>query len=104
MLNTTSAPLPTGYALRPGYPPIPDYCHLRAASGLTPKTPAQAAPIARHSWYGCYVTYSPDESSTASKEENRVENSKKGKEEIVAMGRIIGDGGCKQHSGLFMPL
>jgi hypothetical protein len=96
MSDRSSSRLPAGYTLRPGYPPIPDYCHLRAASGLTPKTPAQAAPIPRNSWYGCYVTFSPEETSSTSSGEKGLEEEK---EEIVAMGRIIGDGGCKQLSG-----
>lgn len=93
--------LPAGYTLRPGYPPIPAYLHLRAASGLTPKTPAQAAPIARNSWYGCYITFTstggadPTSSPNPDPENN---NPSAGEEEsIVAMGRIIGDGGWYFH-------
>lgn len=85
--------LPKGYALHTGYPPIPVYLHLRAASGLTPKTPAQAAPIAHNSWYGCYVTFTPidDHSTPATSSSEEVDSN------IVAMGRIVGDGGWYFH-------
>ncbi|KAJ4298401.1 hypothetical protein N0V88_003431 [Collariella sp. IMI 366227] len=79
--------LPKGYTLHPGYPPIPDYLHLRAASGLTPKTPAQAAPVAKGSWHGCYIRFTPPESTSDSDAEST----------IVGMGRIIGDGGWYFH-------
>lgn len=82
--------LPKGYTLRTGYPPIPDYLHLRAASGLTPKTPAQAAPVAKNSWHGCYVTFTPNQSDAPTEESANTEI-------IVAMGRIIGDGGWYFH-------
>ncbi|KAK4149393.1 acyl-CoA N-acyltransferase [Chaetomidium leptoderma] len=86
------APLPKGYTLRPGYPPIPDYLHLRAASGLSPKTPAQAAPVARNSWYGCHITFSNHDNNN-----NNNTTPIPTEEEIVAMGRIIGDGGWYFH-------
>ncbi|KAG7291474.1 hypothetical protein NEMBOFW57_001493 [Staphylotrichum longicolle] len=82
--------LPKGYTLRTGYPPIPNYLHLRAASGLTPKTPAQAAPVAKNSWHGCYVTFTPNQSDAPTGESANTEI-------IVAMGRIIGDGGWYFH-------
>ena len=66
--------LPAGYVLREGYPSIPDYVHLRAISGLSPKTTSQAAAVATGSWYGCYITFGDDL-------------------QPVGMGRIIGDGG-----------
>jgi ribosomal protein S18 acetylase RimI-like enzyme len=91
--------LPKGYTLHSGYPPVPDYLHLRAAAGLSPKTPAQAAPVARNSWYGCYVTYtppdSPDSETTASA--SPASNSSSSSPTIVAMGRIIADGGWYFH-------
>ncbi|KAK4184586.1 putative GNAT family acetyltransferase [Podospora australis] len=90
---TTSPTLPEGYALHSGYPAIPDYCHLRAASGLTPKTPVQAAPVATGSWYGCYITYD------GSKENDSGSDSlgASAKPKPVAMGRVIGDGGWYFH-------
>ncbi|KAK4125181.1 hypothetical protein N657DRAFT_644015 [Parathielavia appendiculata] len=78
--------------LRPGYPPVPAYLHLRATSGLYPKTPAQAEPIARNSWYGCYITCSPAPNNTTT-----TTSSTEKEETIVAMGRIIGDGGWYFH-------
>ncbi|KAH6855351.1 hypothetical protein B0I37DRAFT_364654 [Chaetomium sp. MPI-CAGE-AT-0009] len=87
--------LPAGYTIHSGYPPIPVYIHLRAVSGLHPKTPAQAAPIARNSWYGCYVTFSPANTDTDT--DTDTNTSRKGEETIVAMGRIIGDGGWYFH-------
>ncbi|KAK3372115.1 putative GNAT family acetyltransferase [Podospora didyma] len=90
--NPTPPILPEGYTLHPGFPSITNYCHLRAASGLTPKTEAQAAPIPKGSWYGCFITFSPPaviitEASTPEAE----------KTVTVAMGRIIGDGGWYYH-------
>ncbi|KAL2131176.1 hypothetical protein VTI74DRAFT_5442 [Chaetomium olivicolor] len=79
--------LPEGYTLHRGYPPIPDYLHLRAASGLTPKTPAQAAPVAEGSWHGCYIRFASAERDSPEHNHSR----------IVAMGRIIGDGGWYFH-------
>ncbi|KAL2787394.1 putative GNAT family acetyltransferase [Aspergillus keveii] len=84
MSNSATLPsLPENYTLHAGYPPLDAYLHLRAASGLTPKTPAQGAAIPTGSWYGVYITYtnpSLPETSTA-----------------VAMGRIISDGGWYFH-------
>ncbi|KAJ9360654.1 hypothetical protein DTO027B9_1048 [Paecilomyces variotii] len=72
-------PAPTGYTLHDGYPSVPSYLHLRSASGLTPKTTAQARTALSGSWYGCYITTNDDDSTP------------------VAMGRIIGDGGWYFH-------
>ncbi|KAK4133504.1 hypothetical protein BT67DRAFT_463006 [Trichocladium antarcticum] len=88
-------PLPPGYTLHPGYPPVAAYLHLRAASGLAPKTPAQAAPVAAGSWYGCYVTFTPpnsDSDSDSNPSNGPERETEAGAAEIVAMGRIIGDG------------
>ncbi|KAL1956149.1 hypothetical protein VTO42DRAFT_7584 [Malbranchea cinnamomea] len=80
--STQPRPLPPNYTLHDGYPPVPAYLHLRAASGLTPKTPAQASAVASGSWYGCFVTYDDPESGVSTP---------------VGMGRIIGDGGWYFH-------
>lgn len=90
---TPNPGLPEGYTIHSGFPPIPTYIHLRAVSGLHPKTLAQAAPIAHNSWYGCYVTFSPANDDT----NEGTKNSTKSEENIVAMGRIIGDGGWYFH-------
>ncbi|EMR69542.1 putative gnat family n- protein [Eutypa lata UCREL1] len=70
-----------GYILHDGYPSVEDYVHLRTASGLSPKTTAQATVALQNSWYGCYVT--------------RADEGPAGK--AVAMGRVIGDGGWYFH-------
>lgn len=79
--------LPPHYTLHDGHPSVPEYLHLRAASGLSPKTPAQGAAVVQNSWYGCYISYTPleptsDGIATATP---------------VAMGRVIGDGGWYFH-------
>ncbi|KAL4733775.1 hypothetical protein BDV11DRAFT_74521 [Aspergillus similis] len=85
MADTTPArSLPQNYSLTAGTPPVPSYLHLRLASGLSPKTPAQAAAVATGTWYGCYITYT-DSSSDAPEPVP------------VAMGRIISDGGWYFH-------
>jgi len=73
---TISPLLPTGYTFHSGnLPSVPEYRHLRAASGLTPMTEAQSRPVAAGTWFGCHIT--SDASDGAA----------------VAMGRIISDGG-----------
>ncbi|KAL3455730.1 hypothetical protein BJX64DRAFT_271825 [Aspergillus heterothallicus] len=86
---STSPSLPPNYTLHVGYPPLDTYLHLRRASGLTPKTPAQGAAIPSGSWYGCYIAYTdPSSSSSASTSPSPTP---------VAMGRIISDGGWYFH-------
>lgn len=87
--------LPKGYVLHPGYPPVPDYLNLRAASGLTPKTAAQAAPVPSGSWYGCYIAFTPSQTQPATG--NDTTPTVVAEPTIVAMGRIIGDGGWYFH-------
>ncbi|KAK4211841.1 putative Gcn5-related n-acetyltransferase [Rhypophila decipiens] len=74
--------LPEGYTFHAGIlPSVPEYRHLRAASGLTPMTEAQSRPLPSGSWYSCHIT---------------VDDEKKDPEapgNAVAMGRIVGDGG-----------
>jgi GNAT superfamily N-acetyltransferase len=77
--------LPPGYTLHTGYPPVDKYVHLRTTSGLSPQTAVQAAAAFNGSWYGCYISF---DQPTPSETSNEKEAS-----EIVAMGRIIGDGG-----------
>ena len=69
--------MPNGYLLKDSAPTEADYLHLRSASGLSPRTPEQAARALPGSWAACHV-------STA----NGL---------TVAMGRVIGDGGCCFH-------
>ena len=67
-----------GYTLVSGTPSVEDYRRLRADSGLTPRTVEQSAPALAGTWWGCHVVYD----ATG---------------EVVAMGRIIGDGGWYFH-------
>jgi ribosomal protein S18 acetylase RimI-like enzyme len=69
--------LPPGYRLVMATPPVPDYLRLRRDSGLTPKNEAQAAAALPGSWAACHVVTDGDE--------------------IVGMGRLIGDGGWYFH-------
>ncbi|KAL4757707.1 GNAT family N-acetyltransferase [Aspergillus foveolatus] len=76
--------LPQNYILRVGTPPVPSYLHLRLTSGLSPKTPAQAAAVTAGTWYGCYITYTDPSGDSP--------------EPVpVAMGRIISDGSWYFH-------
>ena len=69
---------PTGYRLLAGLPTVPVYRRLRVVSGLSPKDDVQASGAISGSWAGCHVVHDP--SST-----------------VVAMGRVIGDGGWYFH-------
>jgi ribosomal protein S18 acetylase RimI-like enzyme len=64
----------TDYVLATTTPSIADYLRLRAESGLTPKTPAQAEAALPGSWAACHVVH-----------------------QTVGMGRVIGDGGWYFH-------
>ena len=78
--------LPPGYTFHPGsLPSVPEYRHLRAASGLTPMTEAQSRAVPNGTWYSCHVTFDADTTDPPPKD-NTDGNA-------VAMGRIIGDGG-----------
>lgn len=57
-------------------PPIADYVRLRTDSGLSPKTEAQAAGAVANSWRWCHAVVG---------------------DEVVAMGRVLGDGGWYFH-------
>lgn len=92
-MTTTSHPsaqgdLPPGYTIHPGIPPVPEYRNLRKSAGLTPVTEAQAARVASGSWYGCHVTYRCSDRGAAQQQRPQT---------VVAMGRIVGDGGWYFH-------
>ncbi|KAL1967969.1 hypothetical protein VTN77DRAFT_2386 [Rasamsonia byssochlamydoides] len=100
--------LPPGYTLHEGYPPVATYLHLRSASGLSPKNTAQAAAALRGSWYGCYISYNHTNANTNSNididtldsdntNDDIVGSTAAAADEIVAMGRVIGDGGWYFH-------
>jgi GNAT superfamily N-acetyltransferase len=64
----------TDYVLVPEAPGLDDYLQLRRLAGLSPKTRTQGSGALGGSWAFCHV---------------RV----RGTDEVVAMGRVIGDGG-----------
>jgi ribosomal protein S18 acetylase RimI-like enzyme len=66
------------YVLSTTTPSVADYLRLRAESGLTPKTPAEAEAALLGSWATCHVVHQATN-------------------ETVAMGRVIGDGGWYFH-------
>ncbi|MBE7372211.1 GNAT family N-acetyltransferase [Dermacoccus barathri] len=59
-------------------PPLADYLRLRADSGLSPVTEAQGEPALVNSWAWVHVRH-------------------RASGEVVAMGRVIGDGGWYFH-------
>jgi ribosomal protein S18 acetylase RimI-like enzyme len=65
------------YVLVPAAPPLEAYLRLRADAGLTPKTPEQGAGALAGSWSWCHVRTAAGE--------------------VVAMGRVLGDGGWYFH-------
>jgi GNAT superfamily N-acetyltransferase len=67
-----------GYSLQEGTPPVQAYRRLRQESGLTPRSEEQSLPALAGGWWGCHVVH--DASG-----------------DVVAMGRLIGDGGWYFH-------
>ena len=67
------------YTVHPSPPPsVASYLHLRTATGLSPKTAEQAKPALQNSWFFVHVRHTETD-------------------EIVGMGRILGDGGWYFH-------
>ncbi|WP_322613152.1 GNAT family N-acetyltransferase [Dermacoccus abyssi] len=66
------------YDLTLSPPPLADYLRLRADSGLSPVTEAQGEPALVNSWAWVHVRH-------------------RASGEVVAMGRVIGDGGWYFH-------
>ncbi|TPX24143.1 hypothetical protein DIZ76_013486 [Coccidioides immitis] len=87
--------LPPGYHLVEGTPDAAAYCHLRATSGLSPKTEEQARIALAGTWYMCYVTYTKPQSHESADNFTDVGAGDHLEQiaEVVGMGRIIGDGG-----------
>lgn len=80
--------LPPGYTFYAGsLPSVPEYRHLRAASGLTPMTEAQSRAVPNGTWYSCHVTFGADADTSNPPSTCHAVG------DAVAMGRIIGDGG-----------
>ena len=69
---------PPGYRLVWSAPPIADYLRLRVAAGLSPRTREQAVPAVAGGWAACHVVHDSTD-------------------EVVGMGRLIGDGGWYFH-------
>lgn len=67
-----------GYRLVATPPSPADYLALRRGAGLSPKTEAQARAGASGAWAACHVVHEPTGA-------------------VVAMGRVIGDGGWYFH-------
>lgn len=63
----------SAYILDDSMPSAKEYCHLRAKSGLTPKTVEAARLALPNTWFGVQVMHEGAP---------------------VGMGRIMGDGGC----------
>lgn len=70
--------LPDRYELIIGAPHVDEYRALRAVAGLSPKTHAQGVAAIAGTWFFCHVR----ERATST---------------LVAMGRVIGDGGWYFH-------
>lgn len=66
------------YLLHASAPPEDDYLHLREAAGLTPRNHEQARAALAGGWAACHVTLGRTG-------------------QVVAMGRVIGDGGWYFH-------
>lgn len=71
-------PNPGEYLLEDEAPSAEAYVHLRLAAGLTPRRLDQAVPALAGSWKAVHIVHIPSG-------------------ETVAMGRVIGDGGCYFH-------
>ena len=69
---------PAGYRLVDGLPSVAEYRRLRVDAGLSAKDADQASGAISGSWAGCHVVHEPTSA-------------------VVAMGRVIGDGGWYFH-------
>lgn len=69
--------IPHPYTLRDGPPPTADAVLIRQRAGLSPKSPEQTARALEGSWAAAHVV--------------------RDGEEVVGMGRVIGDGGWYFH-------
>ncbi|KZF19170.1 hypothetical protein L228DRAFT_271426 [Xylona heveae TC161] len=87
-MSVQGLPLPEGYQLHDGAPPLDAYLHIRRVSGLTPVTPTQGRRALDGSWYCVHLTYAPPVTS---------ETSSAASTEVVGLARVIGDGGWYFH-------
>jgi len=74
-MGRVNAKLPDAYRLISTVPAVSDHLKLRERAGLSTMTRRQAEAGLRGSWTACHVVHEPSG-------------------ETVAMGRVIGDGGC----------
>ena len=74
----TSVALGDGYWMAEGPPAVDDYLSLRERAGLSPRRRDQAEAAVRGSWCGVHVIHEDTDT-------------------VVAMGRVIGDGGWYFH-------
>ena len=74
-MGRVNAKLPDAYRLISTVPAVSDHLKLRERAGLSTMTRRQAEAGLRGSWTACHVIHEPSG-------------------ETVAMGRVIGDGGC----------
>jgi ribosomal protein S18 acetylase RimI-like enzyme len=89
-----SRPLPEGYELIEGSPPLDEYLELRKVTGLSMKTAEQGAKALSGSWYIVHIIFTP-----TSNEEDFENKSSTSYPIVVGMGRVIGDGGWYFHIG-----
>jgi GNAT superfamily N-acetyltransferase len=61
------------YMMITQFPSVADYCRLRVATGLSPKTLEAATAGLAGTWFGVSIIH---------------------RDEVVGMARIVGDGGC----------
>jgi ribosomal protein S18 acetylase RimI-like enzyme len=96
-------PLPEGYDLVEGPPPLDKYLELRRVAGLSVKTAEQGAKALTGSWYIVHITFSPTLSPSISKSTSDLNlpesTTSLALPIVVGMGRVIGDGGWYFHIG-----
>jgi len=70
------------YVIVDGPPGADDYARLRREAGLSPVSPEQAARAVVGGWFACHVVHAASHETP---------------DEVVAMGRVIGDGAWYFH-------
>jgi ribosomal protein S18 acetylase RimI-like enzyme len=78
MLDNRTMALAEGYRLIQAAPEVKEYLELRKRSGLTPRTREQAVAALLGSWFACHILHELTG-------------------QVVAMGRVLGDGGWYFH-------
>lgn len=88
---------PPDYTLHKSTPPVQAYINLRTSAGLSPVTRPQASAVAGGTWYGVYITCPSPSRLTPDPAEGEGDTHPQAQGEVVAMGRIISDGGWYFH-------